>query len=74
MPAWSFLVFCFCVLRCEASATRAWQANNPAAGVRAAYLSPSIYLETEADVESYVAKLKAELLDIIQSGKRARIS
>jgi hypothetical protein len=41
--------------------------------IRAADLSPSIYLETEAEVEAYVAKLKAELLDTIQSGKRARI-
>jgi hypothetical protein len=41
--------------------------------IRAADLSPSIYLETEADVEAYVAKLKAELLDTIKSGKRARI-
>ncbi len=57
---WSFREFCFCVARCEASATRAWQADNPAAGVRAADLSLLNYLETEAD--------------IIQSGKRARIS
>ena len=42
--------------------------------IRAADLSPSIYLETEAEVEAYVANLKAELLDVIQSGKRARIS
>jgi hypothetical protein len=49
-------------------------APKPSKMIRAADLSPSIYLETEADVEAYVAKLKAELLDIIQSGKRARIS
>lgn len=46
---------------------------KPSKVIRAAELSPSIYLETEAEVEAYVAKLKAELLDIIQSGKRARI-
>ena len=47
---------------------------KPSRVIRAADLSPSIYLETEAEVEAYVAKLKAELLDVIQSGKRARIS
>ena len=47
---------------------------KPSKVIRAADLSPSIYLETEAEVEAYVAKLKAELLDVIQSGKRARIS
>ncbi|GAB6046505.1 BREX system P-loop protein BrxC [Methyloparacoccus murrellii] len=41
--------------------------------IRAAELSPTIYLETEAEVEVFVARLKAELLDAIQSGKRARI-
>lgn len=46
---------------------------KPSKVIRAADLSPSIYLETEAEVETYVAKLKAELLDTIHSGKRARI-
>ena len=46
---------------------------KPSRVIRAAELSPSIYLETEAEVEAYVAKLKAELLDTIHSGKRARI-
>jgi hypothetical protein len=46
---------------------------KPSRVIRAADLSPSIYLETEAEVEAYVAKLKAELLDTIHSGKRARI-
>ncbi len=41
--------------------------------IRAADLSPSIYLETEAEVESFVAKLKAELLSTIKAGQRARI-
>ena len=47
---------------------------KPSKLIRAADLSPSIYLETEAEVEAYVAKLKAELLETIRSGKRARIS
>ena len=42
--------------------------------IRAAELSPSIYLETEAEVETYVAKLKAKLLETIRSGMRARIN
>ena len=46
---------------------------KPARVIRAAELSPSIYLETEADVEAFVSRLKAELLGTIQSGKRARI-
>lgn len=41
--------------------------------VDAAKFSSKFYLETEAEVESYVAKLKAELLTIVQSGKKARI-
>jgi hypothetical protein len=48
-------------------------APKPAKVIRAADLSPTIYLETEAEVESYVAKLKAELLAAIQAGQRARI-
>ena len=47
---------------------------KPSRVIRAAELSPTIYLETEAEVEAYVARLKAELLDAIHSGKRARIS
>ena len=46
---------------------------KPSKVIRAAELSPTIYLETEADVEAFVAKLKAELLGTIHSGKRARI-
>lgn len=56
-----------------AAPTPAAPQPKPSKVIRAAELSPSIYLETEADVEAYVAKLKAELLDAIQSGKRARI-
>lgn len=48
-------------------------APKPSKSVRAADLSPTIYLETESEVESYVAKLKTELLSIIKAGQRARI-
>lgn len=48
-------------------------APKPSKVIRAADLSPTIYLETEAEVESYVAKLKAELLSTIKAGQRARI-
>jgi len=48
-------------------------APKPAKVIRAADLSPTIYLETEAQVESYVGKLKAELLAAIKAGQRARI-
>lgn len=47
---------------------------KPSKVIRAADLSSSIYLETAEEVETYIAKLKAELLDTIRSGKRARIS
>lgn len=48
-------------------------APKPSRSLRAADLSPTIYLETESEVESYVEKLKAELLSIIKAGQRARI-
>jgi hypothetical protein len=41
--------------------------------VDAARFSSKLYLESEAEVEAYVSKLKAELLGIVQSGKKARI-
>lgn len=41
--------------------------------VDAARFSSKLYLETEAEVDAYIAKLKAELLGIVQSGKKARI-
>ena len=49
-------------------------APKPAKVIRAADLSPTIYLETEAEVETYIARLKAELLVAIKAGQRARIS
>jgi len=42
--------------------------------IRAADLSPTLYLETEADVEAYLARLKAELLATLKGGQRARIA
>jgi hypothetical protein len=47
---------------------------KPSKVIRAADLSPTIYLETEAEVETFITKLKAELLDAIKAGQRARIS
>lgn len=41
--------------------------------IRAAELSSKTYLETEADVEAYVGKLKAELLATVRSGQMARV-
>jgi len=41
--------------------------------IRAAELSSKTYLETEADVDVYVEKLKAALLETIRSGRIARI-
>jgi hypothetical protein len=41
--------------------------------IRAAELSSKTYLETEADVDTYVAKLKAELLKAVHAGHIARI-
>jgi hypothetical protein len=36
-------------------------------------LSAKSYLETEAEVEDYIAKLKKELIAAIAAGQRARI-
>ena len=41
--------------------------------IRAADLSVKSYLETEADVDTYVGKLKAELMAAIRAGQIARI-
>jgi len=41
--------------------------------VRAAELSSKTYLETEADVDAFVGKLRAELLAAIHSGQMARV-
>jgi hypothetical protein len=41
--------------------------------IRAAELSSKTYLETEADVDAYVEKLKAALLEAVRTGQIARI-
>lgn len=46
---------------------------KPSKVVKAADLTTKVYLESGADVESYVAKLKDELMAIINAGQRARI-
>ncbi|MCF8210863.1 MAG: BREX system P-loop protein BrxC, partial [Rhodoferax sp.] len=55
------------------------QANVPQATtkttrvVRIADISTKSYLETEADVEAFVSKLKAELLSAVRAGQKARL-
>jgi hypothetical protein len=51
----------------EATAPKASQT------VHAAHLSPKTYLETDAEVESYLAALRAKLMAVIQAGQRIRI-
>ena len=46
---------------------------KPAKEIRAADYSSKIYLETEAEVEEYITKLRAELMAAIKAGQRARI-
>jgi hypothetical protein len=41
--------------------------------IRASDLTGKTYLETEADVDAYIAKLKAELMNAINSGQKARV-
>jgi hypothetical protein len=41
--------------------------------IRAADFSGKSYLETEADVEAFVAKLRAELLNAVRAGQKARL-
>jgi len=41
--------------------------------VRAADFSSKTYLESEADVEAYVSKLKEELLAAVHAGQKARV-
>jgi hypothetical protein len=41
--------------------------------VHAASLSPTTYLETEAEVEAYLASLRTQLLAVLQAGQRIRI-
>jgi hypothetical protein len=48
-------------------------APKPAKAIRAADLCSKSYLETEAEVDEYLEKLKAELLAAINAGQKARI-
>jgi hypothetical protein len=48
-------------------------APKPVKVIRAAELSPTTYLETEAEVDRYIAQLKSELLAAIHAGQRVRI-
>ncbi len=48
-------------------------AAKPAKTIKAANFSPKSYLETEAEVEGYLATLKAQLLDALRTGHRVRI-
>ncbi len=48
-------------------------APKPAKVIRAADLSSKSYLETEAEVDDYLVKLRTELLAAINAGQRARI-
>lgn len=48
-------------------------ATKPTKVIRAADFSVKSYLETEADVETFVTKLKAELLTTVRAGQKARL-
>jgi hypothetical protein len=41
--------------------------------VRAADLSPKTYLESEAEVEAYLASLRVKLLAVLKAGQRIRM-
>jgi hypothetical protein len=47
--------------------------SRPIKVVRSTEVGGKTYLESESDVDDYLALLKAELLAVIQSGQRARI-
>ena len=55
------------------------QPNTPATApkttrvVRAAEFSSQPYLETESEVDAYLARLKSELLAVVRAGQKARI-
>ncbi len=48
-------------------------AAKPTKVVRAADFSAKSYLETEADVEAFVTKLRTELLTTVRAGQKARL-
>ena len=47
--------------------------TKPTKVIRAADFSAKSYLETEADVETFVAQLRAELLTVVRAGQKARL-
>lgn len=47
--------------------------TKPTKVIRAADFSAKSYLETEADVEAFVSKLRAELLTTVRAGQKARL-
>ncbi len=47
--------------------------HKPTRLINAANISSKTYLESEDDVETYLAQLRKELLAVIQSGQKARI-
>ncbi|WP_348944729.1 BREX system P-loop protein BrxC [Chitinibacter sp. FCG-7] len=56
------------------SAAPVYALIKPSKTVKAANFAGSkLYLESEADVEAYLAKLRSELLGIVNAGQRARI-
>lgn len=57
----------------DGASTITLPAPKPTQVIRAAELSVKSYLETDAEVDAYLSRLKAELLAAIRSGKRARI-
>ena len=46
---------------------------KPAKVIRAADITPKIYLETEAEIDAYVSTLRAQLMAALESGHRIRI-
>ena len=48
-------------------------ATKPTKVIRAADFSAKSYLETEPDVEAFITKLRAELLNAVRAGQKARL-
>jgi hypothetical protein len=48
-------------------------ASKPTKVICAADYSAKSYLETEADVEAFVTKLRSELLTAVRAGQKARL-
>ena len=46
---------------------------KPSQTVHAAHFSPKTYLETEAEIDAYLAALKTKLIAIVHAGQRVRI-